>query len=83
MADVTKVILGGCVERQAFKKDCDEYMKNNRSLAIQIVNLLDGVKDYIESKLCMNLDDVKYVAIVPVENDEDGLIQQLDKKQIA
>ena len=81
MADVAKVVLGGCVERQAFKKDCDEYMHHNRRLAIEIVNLLDGVRDYLESKLRMNFDDVKDVAMAPVEDDEEGLIEELDKEK--
>ena len=82
MAEIGKGVLGSCVDRKAFKKDSDGYLYKNKQLAIEIINLLDGVKEYIATKLHINFDSLNDVAVVPIEEDCDGgLITTLDNKK--
>ena len=53
-------------------------MNKNEDLALEIVNLLDGVKDYIQSKLKVNLNKLADVALEPIESDSEGTIKELD-----
>ena len=81
MADIGKIILGACIDRKEFRKDYEEYMYNNQILAVELMNLMDGIKEYIQSKMKLNMNALEEEAIVPVENDNDGLINELDEKK--
>ena len=82
MAEIGKGVLGSCVDRKAFKKDSDGYLYKNKQLAIEIINLLDGVKEYIATKLHINFDSLNDVAVVPIGEDRDGgLITTLNNKK--
>ena len=82
MASIAKIVLGACVNRKEFKKDADEYLMKNVELAIDIINLLDGVKEVIQKKMKMNFhSSLSDVAVVPVANDNDGRILELDEKK--
>ena len=80
MRKVGKEILSACVDRKKFRENTDEYLTKNEDLALQIVNLLDGVKDYIQSKLKVNLNKLADVALAPIESDREGTITELDMR---
>lgn len=81
MADIAKVVLGACVDREAMRNDSEDYIKGNCELAIEICNLLDGVKDFLQKKMKVNFNhDVNDQPLRPVEDDGEGLIRELDEK---
>ena len=81
MAEIAKVIFGACIERKEFKRDTEDYLMQNKQLVVEMVNLLDGIKDYIQLKTKVKVDDLQSFAVVPPENDREGLIEELDVKK--
>ena len=79
MKDIAKEILSACIlNRSEFKKERKEYLQHNEELAVDILNLLDGVKEYLESLLQIKLDTLQDSPMAPVENDPQGTITSLD-----
>ena len=56
------------------------FNTNKQQLAIDCINLLDGVKDLIQLKLGVDSKEIEEEATLPVQDDRDGLIQALDNK---
>lgn len=81
MAALAKSVLSACINRKEFERDTDEYMHGNKVLAIEILNLLDGMKEYIESKVKVNFNDLEEIAVVPNPEDNEGLIYELDARK--
>ena len=81
MSSIAKVVLGACVDRKEYKKNSDEYLVNNINVAIDVINLLDGVKEVIQKKMKMNFHSLSDVAVVPIANDRDGRILELDEEK--
>ena len=81
MGELSRVVLGACIERGRFKKDSDEYMYKNKKLVVDAINLLDGMKEYILSKTKVDENELDSVAVIPVENDSEGLISELDENK--
>ena len=81
MAEIAKVVISACIDRKEFRKDPDEYIVNNVDVGIQVLNLLDGVKDYIQSKMQLNFNAISNIALPPVEEDNEGMIGTLDEKK--
>ena len=82
MKDVAKLILGNCIDRDEFKSESHlEYLHSNKDLAIEILNLIDGIKEYIEGIMKLKFDDIKDIAMEPLHSDKDGLINELDKNK--
>ena len=81
MREVGKYILSGCIDRSSFRSDPDRYLKNNKKLGVELINLIDGVKEYLETKMHLKFDDLHEEVINPIENDDDGLIEKLDSKK--
>ena len=78
MAEIGKVIFGACINRKEFKKDSEDYLMHNKDLVIEMVNLLDGIKDYVQMKTKVKVEDLQSFAVAPPENDREGLIEELD-----
>ena len=55
MAKLAKIVFSACIDRLEFKKNSEEYMENNVDLCIDMMNLLDGMKEFISSKTRSNL----------------------------
>ena len=56
MREIAKHIFGGMINRKEFNKSNNlEYLHFNQSLAVDILNLLDGVKEFIEKKMKIDL----------------------------
>ena len=51
--DKKLIVFSILEDKKEFKNEL-EYIENNTALAIEVVNLLDGVKDFIQSKMKMN-----------------------------
>ena len=67
MKDIAKKLLAACVDRKEYhnsNKD-EEYLQLNQSLAIDILNLIDGVKEYLESQIKLRFDAVLDMAMEP------------------
>ena len=73
-------MLDACIERSAFKENTDEYLHNNNQLGVEVLNLLDGVKEYVQSKMKVHFDSLTHLSVTPIENDTEGAISKLDKK---
>ena len=83
MKDIAKKLLAACVDRKEYhnsNKD-EEYLQLNQSLAIDILNLIDGVKEYLESQIKLRFDAVLDMAMEPVAGDKEGLIGELDMQK--
>eukprot|EP00551_Chaetoceros_affinis_P016131 CAMPEP_0203712330 /NCGR_PEP_ID=MMETSP0091-20130426/69973_1 /ASSEMBLY_ACC=CAM_ASM_001089 /TAXON_ID=426623 /ORGANISM="Chaetoceros affinis, Strain CCMP159" /LENGTH=776 /DNA_ID=CAMNT_0050590301 /DNA_START=350 /DNA_END=2681 /DNA_ORIENTATION=- len=66
MGELSRVVLGACIERGRFKKDSDEYMYKNKKLVVDAINLLDGMKEYILSKTKGSIRTTKYLSAICV-----------------
>ena len=82
MSDISKRILAACIDRKEFNKDTDGYLHENESLGIEILNLIDGVKENLEKLIKLKFDDLHHVAMVPVDGDPNGLITSLDNQNV-
>ena len=81
MGDISKIVLGACIDRKEYKAKKENYLLANKELGIDILNLLDGMKEYIEKRLDIQFKHIEDSVIVPIENDDEGLITDLDKKK--
>ena len=78
MKSVSQLILGACIDRKEYKVRDKEYLISNEALAVDVINLISGVKEFLESKLEVNFDTLENVAMQPIEDDNDGLIHELN-----
>ena len=78
-SDLSKLILSACIDRSQYRKFGADYVKNNKDLAVDVLNLLDSVKNTIEKKMKMNLESLQDAPIEAVPNDPEGLITTLDE----
>ena len=76
---LSKRILSACIDRNAFKHEDEKYLHMNKDLAVDILSLLDGIKECLEKKINIKFNDIKHDAMVPIENDTDGLIEYLNE----
>ena len=83
MADIGKIVIAACVNRKEFKKDSDAYLHKNKEVVLDVLNLLDGIKEYIMSKSKVNIHELESVAVIPPESDSQGLIHNLNEKERA
>ena len=79
MNDLAAQVLNYCVDRKQFREDGTNYMMNNRDLAIDVLNLIDGMKKVIERKTKIKFHDIEDVAMDPLEDDANGHIRTLDE----
>ena len=79
--DLSKKILSACVDRKEYKKRGDDYLRNNDVLAVDLINLLDGIKHSLQSKLKLDFSKFEEDAAEPVLNDNEGVITELDDKK--
>ena len=75
MREMAMYVLSATVDRKEFAKNKSEYLNDNESLAIDILNLLDGMKEYLQFKLKVNFSKIKRSPMLPLEGDKDGLIE--------
>ena len=67
--NVGKVVLNACVDKMILRELGSNYLKKNYDLARDVVNFLDGMKEWIESKIGVNLSDFNSTPLVPVDGD--------------
>ena len=79
--DFCKKIFAACIDRKQFKKKGTDYIIDNEDLAVDMINLLDNMKNTIQSKMKMNFKDILDVPIAPVPNDIQGSITTLDENK--
>ena len=79
MNEVSKLLLGCCIDRQEYKRDNDEYLNNNKELAVEILNLISGVQEVLENKMKIRFSDLETESMAPPA--DDGLIDVLNDKQ--
>ncbi len=63
MRDIAKVVLSACVDRTKYKGKKDDYLFSNNELGIDILNLIDGVKEFIEKSFQLNSNTFKIVSL--------------------
>ena len=81
MKQVAQMIIGGCINRNEFNREYNDYLHGNSDLAIDMMNLISGVKEYLSKLLKLNIDRVgSYTAKILLENDSKGLISSLDNE---
>ena len=49
---IASLIIGSCIERTEQEKIGSGYIKNNKELANEGINVLNSIKDRIENKVC-------------------------------
>jgi hypothetical protein len=84
MTKISKIIVGACLSSRGeyrYNSSPTNYFNTNKQqLAVDCINLIDGVKDLILLKLGVDTKDMEEEATLPVQDDRDGLIQALDDK---
>ena len=78
IATLSKKILSACVDRKQFKEDGLGYLHNNESLAVDVINLLDGMKEFLQSKIKLNFKNIQDIPMIPLDKDSEGSILFLD-----
>ena len=81
MRELSTNIISSCIDRLAYKNNPDKYLHKNNELAVDILSLIDGIKECIEKKLKVSLKDIEEEAMVPIDDDNDGLINVLDENK--
>ena len=81
VSDLSKSILSAFIGRSHYKKFGNDCLNNNEKLAIDIINLLDSMKNSIEKKMNMRFQYLQDATIGFVPNNPKGLIISLDKKK--
>ena len=78
MSDIGKTVIAACIDRSEYRNRPNDYLTKNESVAVDAINLLDGIKEYIEMKMKLDFNTLDDVAMAPVDNDTEGLITNLD-----
>ena len=81
MIKMSKMILSSCIDRNEYKTHSHSYLESNTNLAVDILNLIDGIKECIERQLKLKLDDFQDEVSTPIHDDRDGVISELDEKK--
>jgi hypothetical protein len=81
MQSLSKLVLSACIDRNEYKNRADGYLHFNKPLAIDIMNLLDGIKECLEKKLKITFNAIEEEVRPPIHNDRDGLIINLNDKK--
>ena len=70
-------MISACVDRVECEYDHDKHLHLNNELAVDVLSLIDGVKECLEKKLKVNFKDIEDQDMEPVENVIDGLTSML------
>ena len=80
MNEIAKILLSACVDRSEYKSKKDNYIKGNTELGVDLLNLMDGTREALALKLKIDFNTIEDQAIVPIPNDTEGLIEELNIK---
>ena len=87
IATLSKKILSACIDRNQYNEDGQDYLHGNENLAVDVINLIDGMKEFLQSKMKINFNSVQDIPMVPLDKDNEGSILFLDdnkkKHQLA
>ena len=81
MFKISKMILAACIDRNEYRTNSQSYLESNTNLAVDILNLIDGIKECIQSRLKLKLDDFQDEVSIPIQDDRDGVITELDEQK--
>ena len=81
MKDLSKKILSACIDRQSYRQDSDQYIQGNEELAVDLISLLDGMKEFLQSKIKLNLNQYSGTPMRHIPNDSEGSILDLDSNK--
>ena len=77
--DLAKTILAACITRKEYKKNGSQYLNENTQLAVDVLNILDDIKNTLQSKLRIDFKVLEDEPVPPAANDDEGLINSLDE----
>jgi len=81
--DIAIVILNKCIiNRSEFRKNGFEYLEGNEDVALNIIDLIDGVKKALEKRMKVEFKRIADRAIPPIEDDVDGAIEFIDETKL-
>lgn len=77
------MILNKCIiSRSEFRKNGNNYLKGNEDVALNIIDLIDGVRKTLEKRMKVEFKSIADRAMPPVEGDTDGAIEFIDKTKL-
>ena len=69
--DIACQIIASCVDKVEVQKHGIEYIVGNEQFAHEVLNIFNGIRDRLESKLRVNIHDIEYPdALELIEEDE-------------
>ena len=81
--EISYVILNKCIiDRPEFRKNGNDYLKGNEEVALNIIDLIDGVRKVLEKRLKVEFESIADSAISPIEGDADGSINFIDETKL-
>ena len=81
--EISYVILNKCIiDRPEFRKNGNDYLKGNEEVALNIIDLIDGVRKVLEKRLKVEFKSIADRAIPPIEGDTDGSISFIDETKL-
>ena len=75
MREMAMYVQSATVDRKEIAKHKYEYLNDNECLGIDVIDLLYGIKEYLQFKLKVNFSKIKRNPLLPLEGDKDGLIE--------
>ena len=79
MNEVLRLALSICIDTKGFNiNELNLFLHSNKLLCIDVINLLDGVKELLLKKCKVSKGDVESEATPPRFDDDEGLVQQLN-----
>ena len=80
MNEVLRLALSICIDTKEFNSnELNSFLHSNKLLCIDVVNLLDGVKEILLKKCKVSNEDVDDEATPPPVDDEEGFVLQLNE----
>lgn len=80
MNEVLRLALSICIDSKQFNtNELNSYLDSNKLLCVDVVNLLDGVKEILLKKCKVANEDVDDEATPPPVDDEEGYVQELNE----
>ena len=78
MLEFAKDILAACIDRKEFREDREDYLCKNEELAIDVISVMDGIREAIEKKMMMDFKLIEDRCTPLIESDKEGNTNEID-----
>ena len=77
--DIACQIIASCIDKNKVQKHGTEYIMRNELFAHEVLNLFNGVRNRLERKLRMNLQEIEYPEVIElIDEDEEKVDNSID-----